>query len=124
MITVSLEDLRTKAGQIAADLTELIGEKLMVSVVGGKSTVGGGSMPGEELPTWLVSVKPNGISAAALAERLRRQPVPVLVRIQDEAILLDARTIADAEGDLLLEAFQSALSDQERRMEGESIDES
>jgi hypothetical protein len=59
-----------------------------------------------------------------LAERLRRQPVPVLVRIQDEAILLDARTIADAEGDLLLEAFQSALSDQERRMEGESIDES
>lgn len=81
-------------------------------------------MPGEELPTWLVKVKPSGISAAALAERLRRQPVPVLVRIQDEAILLDARTIADAEGDLLIEAFQSALSDRECRMEGEHINES
>lgn len=118
MITASQEELQAKAGQIAAGLTELIGEKLMVSVVCGKSTVGGGSMPGEELPTWLVRVKPSGISAAALAERLRRQPVPVLVRIQDEAILLDARTIADAEGDLLLAAFQSALADQECRSEG------
>ena len=84
-------------------------------------------MPGEELPTWLVSVKPNGVSAAALAERLRRQPVPVLVRIQDEAMLIDARTIADAESDLLFQAFQSALSEPERRTdgeyEGESIDE-
>ena len=72
------------------------------SVVEGRSTVGGGSLPDETLPTWLVALTPGHGGADALARRLRRAPVPVIARVADERVLLDPRTVlAEEEGDLL-----------------------
>ena len=64
---------------------------LDASVIDGQSTVGGGSLPGETLPTKLVAVRHR--SAAAQAARLRTHGI--IARVQDGQLLLDPRTVGD-----------------------------
>jgi len=66
----------------------------------GRSTVGGGSLPEETLPTWLLAISlPHPDQAAAW---LRRQTPPVVARIEDNRLVLDPRTVfASQETDLL-----------------------
>ncbi|MEW5932467.1 MAG: L-seryl-tRNA(Sec) selenium transferase [Bacillota bacterium] len=67
-----------------------------LGVVPARSTPGGGSLPGVELPGYAVAVRsPRG--ASRLAAALRGAAVPVLGRVQGEQVLLDVRTLADAE---------------------------
>ena len=66
----------------------------------GESTVGGGSLPGETLPTWLLALdlpQPNEVAAF-----LRRATTPVIVRIQQDRLILDPRTVDPAEDATLL----------------------
>ncbi len=76
-------------------------------VVAGQSTVGGGSLPGETLPTWLLALpdtRPN-----ALAARLRAAHVPVIVRVQDARVVLDPRTVAPEEDPELLQSVLDTI---------------
>jgi L-seryl-tRNA(Ser) seleniumtransferase len=57
-----------------------------------RAPVGGGSLPGFELPSAAVALRAP-VSAASLALALRRAPVPVLGRVSDDRRLLDARTL-------------------------------
>lgn len=55
------------------------------------STIGGGSLPGETLPSWaLVCPHPQ---PHTLAHQLRHAPVPIIGRIQDDALWLDLRAV-------------------------------
>jgi L-seryl-tRNA(Ser) seleniumtransferase len=73
----------------------------------GESAVGGGTLPGETLPTWLLAL-PSANPAALLAS-LRRAPTPVVARIGDGAVLLDPRTVLEGEEPALLAALRAAL---------------
>ena len=77
----------------------------------GLSAIGGGSLPGETLPTWVVSIDPTGVDSAAegLARLLREADPPVLGRIEDGRVLLDPRTVLPAEEHPLLHAVRGAL---------------
>jgi L-seryl-tRNA(Ser) seleniumtransferase len=77
-------------------------------VVDGISAVGGGTLPGETLPTRLVSLATA--SASQLAERLRLGATPVLGRIEDDRLVLDLRTVLPSEEEGLREALGAALS--------------
>ena len=62
------------------------------------STVGGGSLPGETLPTRLVVLETGGARSAAaaagrLAARLRTGEPPVVARVAEGQLLLDLRTV-------------------------------
>ena len=73
-------------------------------VVPGESTVGGGSLPGSTLPTWLVAIRhPRPV---ALAAQLRAAPTSVIGRIEDDRLLLDPRTVLPEQEKLLLQAAQ------------------
>ncbi|HEV8633254.1 MAG TPA: L-seryl-tRNA(Sec) selenium transferase [Chloroflexota bacterium] len=61
-------------------------------VVASESAVGGGSLPGETLPTRALAVTP-GDSAEALARRLRRADPPLVARIERDRVLVDPRTV-------------------------------
>jgi len=74
-------------------------------VVEGRSTVGGGSLPGETLPTWLVAIACE--SPDVLAARLRRNDPPVIARIEDGRLVLDPRTVQAGEEKALLEVVVS-----------------
>ncbi len=78
-------------------------------VVQGLSAIGGGSLPGESIPTWLLSIETDG--AQGLAKRLRDADTPVIARIEDDRVLLDPRTVLPSEEDALLASLKSALGD-------------
>ncbi len=74
----------------------------------GRSTVGGGSLPGETLRTTLLAVTPPD-SPDRFAERLRSGPTPVIARIEDDDVVLDPRTVLEHQASIVVEAVKSAL---------------
>ncbi len=75
---------------------------LTTSVIAGESTVGGGSLPGATLATWLLAIqdpKPD-----RLAARLRADETPVIGRIEDHRLLLDPRTVYPEQEKQLLQS--------------------
>ncbi len=70
-------------------------------VIPGLSTVGGGSLPEETLPTFLVALKipsPNRVLA-----KLRSTQPAIIARLQDECLVLDPRTVLIEQESILLE---------------------
>ena len=81
------------------------------SVADGQSAIGGGSLPGETLPTALLALEPGSDDAEALASRLRRSDPPVVGRIVDDRVLLDPRTVLSEQEEDLLKVVSDALGD-------------
>jgi L-seryl-tRNA(Ser) seleniumtransferase len=73
----------------------------------GFSQVGGGSFPLLEIPTTLLCVAVEGLSAQQLERRLRTRALPIIGRISQGAFLLDLRTLADTEIADIISALQS-----------------
>ena len=77
-------------------------------VTSGESTVGGGSLPGENLPTWLLTLStrsPNRVLA-----RLRNNEIPILARLVDDKLALDPRTVLPEQEEVLLAGLRQVLS--------------
>ncbi len=90
-------------------------------VLDGWSTIGGGSLPGEALPTKVLAIgypDRSGYSGQMLAETARRlregHPEgaypPVMARIQDDALVLDPRTVDPKDDRLVVAALRAALA--------------
>ena len=62
-------------------------------VIDGQSTVGGGSLPGETLPTKLVAL--DRANPDDFLARLRRGDPPVVARIENDRVVFDLRTVMD-----------------------------
>jgi L-seryl-tRNA(Ser) seleniumtransferase len=62
-------------------------------VIDGQSTVGGGSLPGEVLPTKLVALTVS--NPDDYVARLQRGNPPVVVRIESDRVVFDLRTVLD-----------------------------
>ncbi len=73
---------------------------------------GGGSMPGQELQTVVVKWRPSQVSAESMAGRLRETEVPVIVRIRDDAICFDLRTLPESDLESLMGSVSSAVWDE------------
>jgi len=80
---------------------------MQVEVIDGWSKVGGGSLPEETLPTHLVALRVP--SAHDLAETLRLGSPPVIGRIENDALVLDLRTVLPSEDTALRQALEAAL---------------
>ena len=106
MIGAKPDELRARAEtwQRALD-----GKLCDAQVVETTSAIGGGSLPGETLPTWALSLPPDDAGAARLAGRLRAADPPVIGRVERDALLLDPRTVLPNEDDALLAALAQAL---------------
>ncbi|HLG71020.1 MAG TPA: L-seryl-tRNA(Sec) selenium transferase, partial [Chloroflexota bacterium] len=99
MIGCPLEDLGARAERWAARVPGS-------EVVEGRSAIGGGSLPEETLPTALLRLPRSGTPQRHLA-RLRACSTPVIARVQDDAVVLDPRTVADSEEPALLASLAS-----------------
>ena len=76
----------------------------------GLSTIGGGSLPGETLPTTLLALDGEAYGGAdALAGRLRHVSPPVIGRIEDDEVLLDPRTVLPEQDGDLVRGVRAAL---------------
>jgi L-seryl-tRNA(Ser) seleniumtransferase len=72
----------------------------------GFSEVGSGSLPGESLPTTLVTVRHPTLSAGAFARMLRFGEPPVYARIVDDVVCIDPRTLLPGDDRLLAHALK------------------
>ncbi len=100
--------LEGRARELLARLSPLIESTYSLGLRESETPVGGGSLPEHRLSGWAVVVK--GSKVTMLAARLREAPTPVLVRVHDDAIWLDVRTLRDDDFPALLEAFSFALA--------------
>jgi len=74
----------------------------------GESAVGGGSLPGERLPTWLVALEvPN---PNHFLSRLRGAHPPIIARVEDGLVMIDPRTVLPHQEGALLVELQNALA--------------
>jgi L-seryl-tRNA(Ser) seleniumtransferase len=103
MLTMSPTDIRARAERVAAQMAGLAGWR--TELVAGASAVGGGSAPGVELPTWLIAVERAGLSADALEGALRGLRPPIVARIDRGRVVLDLRTVAEADDPQVLESL-------------------
>ena len=76
---------------------------ITADVVEGRSTIGGGSLPGGTLPTWLLALTTP--SADRFAAQLRRAEPPIVARIDDGRLLFDPRTVFPDQEEPLLAAI-------------------
>jgi L-seryl-tRNA(Ser) seleniumtransferase len=67
--------------------------KLRVEIVDGESILGGGAAPSSVLPTRLLALTCEGLSADELVARLRNSDPPVIARVDEGRVLLDLRTV-------------------------------
>ena len=106
MISTPLEELRERA----ITWSHTLGHR--GEAVAGESTVGGGSLPGETLPTCVLALEGEGVEggAEALARRLRMASTPVVARVQEGRVLLDPRTVSVDDDPALLRAVSEALA--------------
>ncbi len=77
----------------------------------GESTVGGGSLPGETLPTTLMALDAGHvlIPLDELAKRLRLRSSPIIVRIKHDMLLLDPRTVLEEQDKEVVQALVEEL---------------
>lgn len=96
MIARPLEEIERRCQEFIKELSQRAPE-IGVSLEEGFSTIGGGSLPGEKLPTRLLSINPRPHSAQELLGMLRLNTPSILGRIEKDRVLLDLRTIRNEE---------------------------
>jgi L-seryl-tRNA(Ser) seleniumtransferase len=105
MLAADEREVAARARALAQRIEAPLAERgIGVAVVASRAPVGGGSLPGFELASWAVALTPPG-GPDALAAALRAAPVPVIARVAEESLLLDARTLLAGDDD----AIEAAL---------------
>ena len=113
-LTEPVAEVRKRARRLATLLRRADVPGLRVALAEGVSMAGGGSLPTREIPTVLLDVQLGPFSAAALEGRLRRGATPVICRVADDRVLLDARTL-DLEEFPLIRAALAAIAEEAGR---------
>jgi L-seryl-tRNA(Ser) seleniumtransferase len=111
MMTWPAEEVKKRAGRFRRKIGRELPAGYKVTLREDSSQVGGGALPLQALPTWVVAIRPLLLSAASLEERLRKSDPPVIARVREEEVLLDLRTVAGEEEPALLEAVKKALNE-------------
>ena len=108
MLSASPETLRETADQLARSLAGLMPNATM-SCEADTSYAGGGSLPTLPFPTWVVRFRDPRLSSGELAHALRRRDLPIICRVQDDALVLDCRTLRGDDDEQIAAALAEVL---------------
>jgi len=89
MMQISKEEIGRRANALVGQ----VGAPLKVEIVDGESVIGGGAAPTAVLPTRLIALTHEHLSADELCARLRQADLPVIARVEEGRVLLDLRTV-------------------------------
>ena len=107
MLSLSAAEIGARAGALAGRIREAA-PGIACTVEDAASEVGGGALPLQVLPTRVVALRiPEG--AGGLESRLRLGSPPLLVRIKDDRVLLDLRTVASQDDGAILARVLEAV---------------
>ena len=90
MMHLSKEEIAVRAESLSRELAPTA---LQITLIDGESVIGGGAAPSAVLPTKLLALECESLSAHELAARLRTAEMPVIVRVEDSKVLIDLRTV-------------------------------
>jgi L-seryl-tRNA(Ser) seleniumtransferase len=105
----SADRLEIRARALAERLATAAGNDNPVEMRPDRALVGGGSLPGFELDTWVISLRP-AMGAARFAALLRTAADPVLARVRHDLVLFDVRTLLEGEAATIEKAVAAALN--------------
>ena len=105
MIYLSRDELALRAARMAERMAALPG--ISVEVEDGESVMGGGSTPGQSLPTRLVTLSHGRHGAQALASLLRKNRPPIVARVEEDRVVLDLRTVFEDQEDAMVQAVEA-----------------
>lgn len=99
------EEIQKQTEDFAAEMA-LHADAFQINIRESISQIGGGTMPGVELPTCIAAISHQRYSAQQLSNKLRNCRPPIISRIEDEKVCLDFRTIDPAEMLEIVAGFQ------------------
>jgi L-seryl-tRNA(Ser) seleniumtransferase len=102
MMRLPAKKIRARAEALQAQLSNAA--QLKADIISGESLVGGGSAPTSALPTFLLAVTAQSLSADDLAARLRGNDPPIVARVEEGRVLLDLRTVLGPSEDAAIAA--------------------
>jgi L-seryl-tRNA(Ser) seleniumtransferase len=109
LLGLSADELKIRADELAVRLRG-IDQLASVEIAEDVAYVGGGSLPDQQMKTWVVVVKPRDLSDADFAQRLRMGTPAVMARIRDGAVVFDLRTVFPEQAPDLIDAVRTACS--------------
>jgi L-seryl-tRNA(Ser) seleniumtransferase len=105
MMRLPAEEVGRRADAVRKTVLQESDSLLAVDVLDGESVIGGGAAPAATLPTRLLAVTCEGLSADQLAARLRHSDPPIIARVEEGRVLLDLRTVFPEQDEVLAKAL-------------------
>ena len=102
MMRLSKEEIGTRAEAVAKRLRS---SKLFVEVRDGESVIGGGAAPSAVLPTRLLAITCEVMSADELSGRLRASDPAIIARVEEGRVLIDLRTVFPEQDEAVAKAL-------------------
>ena len=109
-LTESLTEVRKRARKLLTLLKRHFAEGVEIRLVNGFSMAGGGSLPTMGIETALVGIRADFGSAAEIERGLRERDQPIIVRVADDQVLLDPRTLRDEDFKEICDALREVLN--------------
>lgn len=106
MLLCPKEELKKRALKLKRKLQNKT-NKFTFTIDNDYSMVGGGSMPTEKMETYVIKIKSDSFTAVQIEESLRMNEVAIIVRIYNNEVIIDLRTLFDKDYDIIAEAFKN-----------------
>ncbi|MFD3157609.1 L-seryl-tRNA(Sec) selenium transferase [Haloimpatiens sp. FM7330] len=106
MILNSKENIKRKANKLKRRLSNKV-KNFEFKIESDYSMVGGGAMPTERLDTYVIKVKSYELSPEEIECKLRMNDTPIVVRIYNNEVIMDLRTLFEKDFDIIVNAFQN-----------------
>jgi L-seryl-tRNA(Ser) seleniumtransferase len=97
MIAATADEIGARATELVRRFEDRMPAAVSLKTVPGESAVGGGSAPTSPLATTLISIDHSKRNANQIEASLRNSSPPVLVRILQDRVVIDLRTVAPDE---------------------------
>jgi L-seryl-tRNA(Ser) seleniumtransferase len=111
MLTMNIEAIEDRSSRLADELKAVGPSQLDISIIERSSRAGGGALPMMELPSRCLRIQLEGMSANALEKRMRGNQPPIIGRIEDDAFIIDPRTLDEDDLPIIKRAFEKVLVD-------------
>ncbi|MBZ4653235.1 MAG: L-seryl-tRNA(Sec) selenium transferase [Peptococcaceae bacterium] len=109
MLATPLEELKEKAERMIRALT-FIQDKVEAQALTTEAQMGGGSLPGQMIPSWGIGIKFKTITLEEAEKALRQLPVPVIGYIERDTYILDMRTLLPGDDEVVIRSIYEIVS--------------
>jgi L-seryl-tRNA(Ser) seleniumtransferase len=109
MLTMGINEIEQKASKLMENLKKIDPSRLQINLIELSSKAGGGALPLLSLPSKCLRIKVDGLSANNLEINMRKNSPPIIGRIQDDAFIIDPRTLQDDDLPIIESAFKHVL---------------